>query len=70
MLVKRFGKAASPICGVVADVAPGGAQTTNPVSQSPLEFNDDTEPSVARIASTTSKRTSGLMLIAIIVERF
>jgi len=32
---KRFWKSELPICGVVADVAPGGAQIVNPRSQEP-----------------------------------
>lgn len=36
MSTKRFGKFESPICGVVADVAPGGEQIVNPESQFPF----------------------------------
>jgi hypothetical protein len=61
MSAKRLGKAASPIRGVVAVVAPAGAQITKPVSQSPLEFRDDTESAVARIASTAKRMAGGRM---------
>lgn len=61
MSVKRFANAASPICGVVADVAPAGAQTTKPVLQSPLAFEDDTESAVTRVASIARRRTLSRM---------
>jgi hypothetical protein len=64
MSVNRFWKAASPICGVVADVAPGGAHITKPVLQSPSEFKDDTESAVPRVASIARRRNSGRIMIA------
>ena len=63
MSVKRFWKAASPMCGVVAEVAPAGAQTTYPLSQPPLEFKDDTESAVAPVASIMRRRASRRMLM-------
>ena len=57
MSTKRSWKAGSPICGVVADVAPGGAQMTKPVSQPPSEFRDDTALAVARDAIVARRKT-------------
>jgi hypothetical protein len=62
MSVKRFWKAASPICGVVADVAPGGVQMTKPVLQSPFELREDAESAVARAANIAKRTTCGLIL--------
>jgi hypothetical protein len=62
MSVKRFWKAASPICGVVADVAPGGVQITKPVLQSPFELRDDVESAVARAANIAKRTICGLIL--------
>jgi len=61
--VKRFWKAASPICGVTPELAPGGAQIENPVSQSPLEFTDETESADTRIAMAAISRIADRMLI-------
>ena len=64
MSTKRFWNAASPICGVVAVVAPAGAQTTYPLSQPLLESKDDDEPAVAPVTSIARRRASRRMLIA------
>jgi hypothetical protein len=60
MSVKRFWKAASPICGVVADEAPGGAQMTKPVLQLPFELRDDA--AIAPAANMVKRTTCGLIL--------
>ena len=64
MSAKRFWNAASPICGVVAVVAPAGAQTTYPLSQPLLESKDDDEPAFAPVTSIARRRASRRMLIA------
>ena len=69
MSVKRFANAASPIRGVVADVAPAGAQMTKPASQSPLGFVDDTESAVTRVASIARRRTLSRMFEAGYLDR-
>jgi hypothetical protein len=55
---KRFWKSELPICGVVADVAPGGAQIVNPASQEPPLLT----PTPSSDAVTTS-------IVAIIASR-
>jgi hypothetical protein len=62
MSVKRFWKAASPICGVVAEVAPGGVQMTKPLLQSPFGLRDDAESAIARAANIAKRRTCGLIV--------
>jgi hypothetical protein len=69
MSVNRFANAASPIRGVVADVAPAGAQMTKPVLQSPLGFEDDAESVATRVASTARRRTSSRMFEAGYLDR-
>lgn len=64
MSVKRFWKAASPICGVVAEVAPGGVQRTKPLLQSPFKLRDDAEAAVAR-AANIAKRTSCALILSV-----
>jgi hypothetical protein len=49
---KRFWKSEPPICGVVADVAPGGAQTVNPALQEPSLLTPPSPPSDAVATST------------------
>ncbi len=62
MSVKRSWKAASPIWGVMADVAPGGVQMTKPVLQSPFDVRDDAESAVTRAANIAKSTTCGLIL--------
>ena len=52
MSVKRKGNVLSPICGVVAVVAPCGAHRVKPVLQSPLAFREETEDANASVAKT------------------
>ncbi len=63
MSTKRFWKAASPICGVVVDVEPGGAQITNPSAQPPAASKEDTEPAIVLVARVARRRTFRRMLV-------
>jgi hypothetical protein len=59
MSTKRFWKSELPICGVVADVAPGGAQIVNPASQEPsLSTPTPSSDAIAgpAVASIASRR--------------
>ena len=52
MSVKREGNVLSPICGVVAVVAPSGVHRVKPVLQSPLAVREETEDANAFVAKT------------------
>jgi hypothetical protein len=59
ILTKRFWKSALPICGVVADVAPGGEQIVKPVSQ----LEDESSEAVATATMSRDKQVLWMRIV-------